>query len=370
MATSLLPEERDLLALRLVPGLGPRLTAALLERFGTAAAVLRATTRELLEIPYLGQKVAEQIAHALRNPDIEQECRLLEQHGVTLRRLGTPDYPAALATIPTPPPLLFVRGTLAGPEERAVAIVGSRTCTSYGRRVAERIAHDLAQAGWTIVSGLARGIDGYAHRGALLGKGRTIAVLAGGLSRIYPPEHAGLADEVAAAGALVSEAAMRMEPMAGMFPARNRIISGLSRAVVVVEANDKSGALITTEHAAEQGREVFAVPGPVDSAASAGTLRLLRDGAKLVRNAADILEDLQGLPSLTEGVAPASDVPAKPAGLSGIEEQLWDFLDERRTVDELTRHSQLPAGELARRLMTMELKKHIRRLPGNWYERA
>jgi DNA processing protein len=366
----LTPEERDLLALHLVPGIGPRLTAALLERFGSAAGVLRAAPAELFDVPHIGPKLGEQIARALRNPDIEAECRLMDEHGVALRRLGTPDYPAALATIPTPPQLLYVKGTLGGPEERAVALVGSRTCTTYGRRMAERIAFDLAQAGWTVISGLARGIDGCAHRGALQAKGRTVAVLAGGLSRIYPPEHAGLADDITAGGgALVSEAAMRMEPMAGMFPARNRIISGLSRAVVIVEANEKSGALITATHAAEQGREVFAVPGPVDSAASAGTLRLLRDGAKLVRHAGDILEDLQALPPLTEDAPPPAPA-TKPAGLAGVCEQIWDHLDERRTVDELTRHCQIPAGELARHLMTMELTRQIRRLPGNWYERA
>src|SRR5207247_2643174 len=185
---------------------------------------------------------------------------------------------------------------------------GSRSCTSYGRRIAERIGHDLARAGWTVVSGLARGIDGAAHRGALQAGGRTLAVLAGGLSRIYPPEHQDLAAEVAASGALLTEAPMRMEPMAALFPQRNRIISGLSRAVVIVEAADKSGALITARLAAEQGREVFAVPGPVDSAASAGSLHLLRQGAKLVRNADDILEDLHALPALD----PIASTPPPP----------------------------------------------------------
>src|SRR5262249_34123688 len=153
--------------------------------------------------------------------------------------------------------------------------------------------------GLTIISGLARGIDGCAHRGALQAKGRTIAVLAGGLSRIYPPEHADIAEQVVAAGALISEAPMRMEPMAVMFPARNRIISGLARAVVLVEAAEKSGALITARHAVEQGREVFCVPGPVDSLASGGTLKLLRDGAKLIRHADDLLEDLRGIAPFT-----------------------------------------------------------------------
>ncbi len=365
---SLSAEDRDLLALHLVTGIGPRLTAALLERFGSPAAVRQATQDELMEVPYLGPRIAAQLRRAWQNPDIDAECDLLRKHDVTLRRLGTADYPPALATIPTPPQLLYVKGALQPRDEQAVAIVGSRSCTSYGRRVAERLGHDLARAGWTVVSGLARGIDGMAHRGALQAGGRTVAVLAGGLSRVYPPEHQELAAEVAAAGALVSEAPMRMEPMAGMFPARNRIISGLSRAVVIVEANDRSGALITARHAAEQGREVFAVPGAVDSPASAGSLHLLRQGAKLVRHADDVLEDLQALPTLGR---PDSAAPAgPPPGLDETQRRIWDALDERRAVDELARQLDLGAGELARHLMMLELKKAIRRLPGNWYERA
>src|SRR5437899_735322 len=172
--------------------------------------------------------------------DVAAELARMEEHGVRLLRRGTPPYPAALETIAVPPDFLYLRGTLEPRDAEAVAIVGSRHCSSYGMRAAERLAGDLARAGFTIVSGLARGIDGAAHRGALASRGRTIAVLAGGLSKVYPPEHTTLADEVAAAGALVTESPMRMEPMAGMFPARNRIISGLVRAVVLVEAAEKS----------------------------------------------------------------------------------------------------------------------------------
>jgi DNA processing protein len=360
-------EDRDVLALHLVTGIGPRLTAALLERFGSPAAVRQASRDELLEIPYLGPKVAAQLQRAWQNPDIDAECERIAEHGVTLCRLGAPGYPPALATIVTPPQLLYVKGTVEPRDEQAVAVVGSRSCTSYGKRIAERIGHDLARAGWTVVSGLARGIDGAAHRGALQARGRTLGVLASGLARIYPPEHKDLAAEVAASGALLSEAPMRMEPLASLFPARNRIISGLSRAVVIVEAADRSGALITARLAAEQGREVFAVPGAVDSPASAGSLHLLRQGAKLVRHADDILEDLQGLPALAPA-APAA--PASPPELDGPQRGLWEALEERRNVDELTRQLQLPAGELARHLMALELRRLIRRLPGNCYERA
>jgi DNA processing protein len=361
-------EERDLIALHLVTGVGPRLTAALLEHFGSASAVLQASPAELMEIPYLGKKVAESLPRALANPNVDRECAALKEHDVRLRVLGRPDYPANLTTIEDAPHLLFVKGELKPQDEKSVAIVGSRSCTSYGRRIAERIGADLAHAGWTVVSGLARGIDGCAHRGALKVHGRTLAVLAGGLSRIYPPEHADLATEIAATGALVTESCMLMEPMATLFPARNRIISGLSRAVVVVEAAEKSGALITARLAAEQGREVFAVPGPVDQAASAGTLLLLRKGAKLVRNAEDILEDMQELPSLVETTSVSAESPM-PIGLDAIQQRIWTALAERRVVEDLTVELALPITDLMRHLMTLELKRIVRRLPGNWYER-
>jgi DNA processing protein len=360
-------DERDLIALHLVTGIGPRLTAALLDHFESASAVLRASAAELMEIPYLGQKVAEALTRALANPDVTRECALIAEHGVRLHVLGRPSYPANLATIDDAPRLLFVKGELDANNDKTIAIVGSRACTSYGRRLGERIAQDLAGAGWTIVSGLARGIDGCAHRGALKAKGRTYAVLAGGLSKIYPPEHADLAAEVAASGALLTESCMLMEPMATLFPARNRIISGLSRAVVVIEAAEKSGALITARLAAEQGREVFAVPGPVDQAASAGTLQLLRKGAKLVRHADDILEDLQELPSLVE--AKSESPSPMPVGLDEIQQKIWTALAERRMVEDLTIELALPIVDLTRQLMTLELKKIVRRLPGNWYER-
>ncbi len=191
-------EERDWLALHLVPGIGPRLTAALLERFGTAHGVLHASADALAAVPHLPAATAQTIKKSLASRDVDAELELMDRHQVRMVRLGTPDYPATLATIDVPPKFLYVRGTLTPGD--AIAIVGSRACTSYGRRIAEQLAGDLARAGFTIVSGLARGIDGCAHRGALDAKGRTIAVLAGGLSKIYPPEHADLAQAVSASG--------------------------------------------------------------------------------------------------------------------------------------------------------------------------
>src|SRR5208337_1210371 len=249
MTVPISPEMRDLLALHLIPGLGPRLTAALLERFGSAVAILRATSAQLQSVPHIGAKLAQDFSEAMRTVNIEAEVALLERHETNLLMLGTPEYPASLTEIPDAPHLLYIRGQVQPADARAVAIVGSRHCTAYGRRVAEQLAGGLARNGWTVISGLARGIDGAAHRAALKAGGRTIAVLAGGLTKIYPPEHAELAREIEAAGALLSESAMSLEPMAGMFPARNRLISGLSRGVVIVEAAERSGALITADHA-------------------------------------------------------------------------------------------------------------------------
>jgi DNA processing protein len=379
---------REHLALALVPVLGPKLTAALLERFGSATAVRRVTAMQLLDVPHIGEQTAGKLVAAMRTVDIEPELKLMAKHGARAVPLGFPNYPATLARVPAPPPLLYFRGEWTEADANAIGIVGSRNCTPYGRRVAAQLARELARAGFTVISGLARGIDGAAHEAALEAGGRTIACLAGGLSRIYPPEHADLAFEIAnGRGCLVSEATMAMEPQPGMFPARNRIISGLSRAVIVVEANAKSGALHTATHAGEQGREVFAVPGPVDRPESAGCLELIRKGARLVRSADDVIEDLKGIatadyPTLASGgrqppvgaeKKQGADAPRSPEAslppLSPEQQRLYDALAEKRHADELSRELGLPVAELSRTLMQLELKKVVRRLPGNFYER-
>ncbi|MFN4259200.1 MAG: DNA-processing protein DprA [Gemmataceae bacterium] len=369
-------QERALLALTLVPGLGPRLLATLLERFGSAERVLAAPLEQLRQVPYFSSEVAAQFAAVAQSRNVDTECTLMAQFGVRLLTRGSADYPALLAEIASPPPLLYCRGAVTERDRRAVAIVGARNCTHYGRRVTEQLAGGLARAGWTVVSGLARGIDGVAHRAALAAGGRTLAVLAGGLSKIYPPEHAELAKEVAGAGALLCEVNMRMEPMAGMFPARNRIISGLSRAVVIVEAAEKSGALITADHAAEQGRTVLAVPGPVDSAASGGTNALIRNGAILIRGVDDILEELSGLGGMfhaadRQAEAAAPPVPAAlPPDLDDQQLKLWHFLDEPRHIDDIALRLDLEVAPLSTLLMQLELKRVVRRLPGNRYQRG
>jgi DNA processing protein len=356
----------NLLALHLVPGLGPRLTAALLKRFGSAGAALAASGDQLRQVPHIGDKLAGELHQAMRRADVPAELARMAEQQVRLVALGAPEYPPALSNIHDPPHLLYVRGTLEPRDANGVGIVGSRHGTAYGRRVAEGLAADLARAGFTIISGLARGVDGAAHRGALQAGGRTLAVLAGGLSKIYPPEHKELAQQVQASGALITESAMTMEPMAGMFPARNRIISGLARAVIIVEAAEKSGALITARHAAEQGRTVFAVPGPIDAPASAGTNALIRQGAVLCRSADDVREELDGV--LGKPAAPRPVEP--PPDLDDVQRQAWEALAEPRHLDEITQRLALPVAQISATLLTLEMKKLVRRLPGNRFERS
>lgn len=368
-------ELADLVALSLVPGLGPRLTQALLDRFGTAAAVRRARVDELLEVPQIGNKLARAFSDALAAADPQAEIDRALAAGAQLIHRDMPEFPPALREVDDAPHLLYVKGTLTPADANAISIVGSRRCSSYGSRMAHRIASGLARAGFTVVSGLALGIDAAAHLGALEAGGRTIAVMAGGLSAIYPPEHLGLSEQVMASGALVTETSMQMSPQRGMFHARNRIISALGRAVVVIEANDRSGALITARHALEQGRELFALPANVDSNYSAGSLQLLREGAKMIRGIDDLLEDIG---ALTTPVRPAvetkplqtqSTPSAPPANLEPTQQKLWDLLVEPRHIDEIIRTMGLPQGELSALMLKMEMKRQIRRAPGNVYER-
>lgn len=377
MAIAVPEAVRDLLTLSLVPGIGPRLTAALLERFGSAAAALRASIAELSAIPFITPRLAESIQQAPQRSDTAAELERVEKHGIRLIALGGPEYPPALATIPDPPYLLYIRGSLTAADANAVALVGSRHCTDYGRRVAARLASGLVRAGVTVISGLARGIDGAAHRAALEAGGRTLAVLAGGLSRIYPPEHAGLAREVETSGALLTEAKMEQEPLAGLFPVRNRIISGLSKVIVLIEAAQKSGALLTAHHAGDQGRTVMAVPGSVEAASSGGVHDLIRKGAVLCRGVEDILEELHGVSAMaviekkaTSAPAPPPAPSGPPQGLDEDQRRIWEMLTATCHLDQLVQQLGLSVPQVSGALMMMEMKKAVRRLPGNRYERC
>jgi DNA processing protein len=369
MTQPLTDDLRDLLALQLVPGLGPRRTAALLAHFGTPGRARRARAAELQEVPSIGPRLADEIGRRLEDADVDAEVARLEKAGARLLALGTPAFPPGVAAIGDPPHLLYLRGTLADADVNAVAMVGSRHCTGYGKRMATKIAGDLARAGVTIVSGLARGIDAAAHQGALEAGGRTLAVLAGGLNRLYPPEHAKLAEAAVRSGGLLTEASMDQEPLAPLFPARNRIISALTKVVVIVEAPEKSGALITASHAAEQGRTVLAVPGPADAATSGGCHALIRDGAVLCRSADDVLEEVHGVSAMAQAAQTAAAGP--PPGLDATQQRIWDFLSAgTRSVDEMAQQLGVAVPQLSTSLMMMEMKKLVRRLPGNRYERC
>lgn len=369
------------LKLHLIPGLGPKTTEALLTRFETAEQVLRTPASELATVPHISEKTAAQIVTKIASLPVDEELDLIAKHKVQLLFKNQSSFPSALREIPAAPQLLYCQGSLSEVDARAIAIVGSRHCTNYGQRATMRLAEGLARAGWTIVSGLARGIDGYAHQAALKAGGRTIAVLAGGLAKIYPPEHTELAQEIRQHGALLSEMPMGVAPLPELFPRRNRIISGISRAVIIVEAAAQSGALITSRLAAEQGREVLAVPGPIDSESSAGPHQLIRQGATLVRSVDDVLEVLGELPSLDaagaagertkqdNGSAKAKPIEPPP-NLSPVQLQIWQSLgSDGAIVDDIVSGTALSISEINSSLMMMELTGQIKRLPGNRYAR-
>jgi DNA processing protein len=362
----------DLIRLTMVSGVGPQTARALLGRFGSAGRVLSASLSELRAVPNVGPKLADKIVRARQECDAESELALCRRSDVHILPRDDPGYPPPLENIPDPPGLLYCKGRLQPRDQLAIAIVGSRHCTPYGMRVAERLAAGLGRVGITVVSGLARGIDAAAHRGAIKAGGRSVAVLANGLASIYPPEHEDLARALTECGGLVSEMAMRQAPLAGLFTQRNRIISGLSLGVVVVEATPRSGSLSTAHHAMEQNREVFAVPGPVDSLSSRGCHRLIRDGARLVETVDDILEELG---PLVKEVRTSPDEPPvrHPAELmlTDPERSLLGRLDDTPTgVDDLIASTGMTAAQVMATLSVLELKRLVRRLPGHRFVRA
>ena len=361
----------DMLRLNLVPGVGPRMRQALLDHFGDAGKVLSARSHDLRCVPGIGSKLALAILDENDPATAERELARCRQLGIRFYVRGAEDYPALLAEIFDPPTFLYCDGSVEPQDELSLAIVGARRCTHYGLRTAEKLATTLAMAGVTIVSGLARGIDGAAHRGALRAGGRTLAVLATGLASIYPPEHAQLARQVAENGALITEMPLDQKPLAGLFPQRNRIISGLSAAVLIVEASKKSGALHTARHALEQGREVLVVPGPIDSAASEGCHDLIRDGATLVRNADDILTAIGPLAKpVTNGNNEEVHSPRELL-LNEIEREVLNLITtESRHLDEILRSAKLEHARVLSTLTILEMKRFVRRLPGGYLVRA
>ena len=378
------------LALATAPGLSPRGCAALLAAFGEPEAVLRASSRVLSAVTGVSAAAADRLASGAWQRDVEAAQARSTQLNVRIFTPDDADYPTRLRHLPDPPPALWRRGELED-DAAAIAVVGSRRPSSYGQAMAERIGRELSRAGFTVVSGLARGIDAGAHRAALEAGGRTVAVLGCGIDRAYPPEHRELQESIGRQGAVLSEFAPGTPPLPKHFPQRNRLISGLSLGVVVVEAGDRSGSLITARLALEQGREVFAVPGNVGVGGSVGTNRLIKSGAMLVEGLEDIIEavaahlDRRSLRPPTANSRLASgdgelegDTLRVQGGAAPLESKLTaaeaDLLEhlarEPRHMDELAALSGRPIQQVAALLVVLEIKGGVRQLPGNYYRTA
>jgi DNA processing protein len=360
------------IALNMIEGIGPIKVQALIDALGSPQAVFDPAQSDLRMIKGIGEKLSETILTQRTQVDPQAEMEKAEALGIHIVTPLDAEYPSALKTIHDPPLALYVRGEILPKDRHSLGMVGSRKCTSYGLSTADRLAYQLAQTGFTVVSGLARGIDTVAHQGALKGKGRTIAVLGAAIDQLYPPENAELADAIAGSGAVISEYPLGRAADRQTFPYRNRIISGISMGVIVVEAGFKSGSLHTSDAAMEQGRSVFAVPGRIDSPSSKGTNHLIKNGAKLVDNVGDILEEFELLvpPGLFEKPAKASS--ARPEVPLSEDEQilvkaLWG---QELDVDSLARAAGLPIAKVSALLVGLEMKRVVKMLPGRVVELA
>jgi DNA processing protein len=379
-------EKRALIGLSLVPGVGPGLLRALLARFGSAVEARNAPKRRLTETPGVGPKTAESIRTFDGADEVDEQLHRAKRAEATLIAAWDERFPRPLRRIYDPPALLWVRGRLEPRDRRAVAIVGTRRCSDYGRRLARRFAGALAERGCTIVSGLAYGIDRAAHEGALDAEGgRTIAVFGTGIDRVYPSKHKALARRIATGGrgALLSEFPLGAGPDRGHFPARNRVVSGLAAGTLIVESHEQGGALITARQAVEQNREVFAVPGALTNKASAGANRLIQRGhARLVMEPADLLDDLN-LPALpkdgeddpgdptSDGQATApAHAPASPSApdLEGPEQTLYEQLGPDPVhIDDLCEATEMDASTALVHLLSLEFKGLARQMAGKQF---
>ena len=367
-------EEFHWVALALIPGVGARTFHRLLQRFGSPERVFAASRHTLEEIPGLKRTSIEAIkSRSAVEESARRELGRIRELNLRILRWGAPDYPPLLSNISDPPALLYVRGHLTADDQRAVAVVGSRHPSAYGLTVCKKLCVELAWQGWTVVSGMARGIDSAAHLGALEGGGRTLAVLGTGMDVVYPTENRKLYERISGSGAVVSELPLGTPPDPGNFPVRNRLISGLALGVVVVEATAKSGSLITAGMALEQGRQVFAVPGPLDREGVAGPHRLIKEGAKLVERAADITEELTPMvsPRISGGSArPERDQGAPAVPLAERERKIWDLLGvEPLHIDPIARQVGLSVAQAAEVLLRLELMGLVRQLPGTLFVR-
>ncbi len=363
------------IALNMVDGVGPIRVRALRDRFGEAQAILNASKTELMQVEGVGEEVARSITSWQEEVDLDAELQRIEKSGVHVVCRDDAEYPKHLQEIYDPPLVLYVKGILTERDALAIAVVGSRRTTLYGQDMARKLSFQLARVGVTVVSGLARGIDTAAHNGALQAKGRTVAVIGCGIDIVYPAENKKLADEIVEkGGAVVTEFPFGVQPDRQNFPMRNRIISGWSLGVVVVEANLKSGALITANQAGEQGRQVFAVPGRADSILSKGANKLIKDGAKLTEDVEDILGEFEYLlPKMVTGSAEAGPEGGgtKPAlQLNETEEKVMAQIgNEEVAIDEIIRSSGLTTACVSATLLALEMKRLVRQLPGKQYVR-
>lgn len=358
----------DEILLSMIDGVGPLLTGRLLARFGSASAILDAKGSELETVEKIGPKISRQIADARKLYDPSDVVELCWKKGITILVRADARYPKRLREIIDPPPVLYARGTLQPQDALAISIVGTRGISFYGRKQTERLAGELARAGFTVVSGLAAGIDGAAHEAAIAAGGRTLAVLGSGVLEIYPPQHQKLAEQVIEHGALLSEFHPLAPSLKGNFPQRNRIVSGLSLGVLVVESPRRSGSLITARLAMEQNREVFAVPGPIDVENSRGCHQLIRDGAKLVETVDDILEELGPLPLPvpTHEKSPGEVRHPVEMTLNEREKQVLALIETTPIgIDLLIERSELAGGQLLAVVSVLEMKRLVRRLEGN-----
>lgn len=358
-------EREAYIALNMFADIGPVGVRALVEKLGSPQAILEADEGRLLEARGIGPAAAQSIVKQRRAISPEEELKRAARIGAEIITWADREYPEALAKIHDPPLALYVLGKLLPVDRRAIGVVGSRHTTFYGRETAESMAYQLAHAGFTVVSGLARGIDTAAHRGALKAKGRTIAVLGGGLDCVYPSENRQLAADIAKSGAVISEFPMGRQPDKTTFPIRNRVISGLSMGVLVVEAGLTSGALITARQALDQGRSVFAVPGRIDSPTSKGAHMLIKDGARLVENADDILQEFEFLipPARKTAQACWENAPVQP--LDEDEKKIVQCLvDGEKNTDEIIRATGIGASRIGSLLLGLEMKRVVQLQPG------
>ena len=361
--------------------IGPTTFGKFLKHFGSVDRALGASVSELTKVDGIGFKSAEQIAATRDKFDAAREVERAEKLGVWIINLADERYPALLKRIYDPPPVLYIKGSLSSADNLSIAIVGSRRCSLYGQEQASRFAHLLSSAGFTVCSGMARGIDTFAHQGALAGSGRTIAVQGCGLGNVFPPENKRLFELIAESGACISELPLGYEPLSENFPPRNRIIAGLSLGTIVIEAGLKSGALITAEAALENGREVMAVPGKIDSPLSRGSNRLLKQGAKLVESVEDVAEalgyigeQLQSHISVaakkTSERVEESLFDASQFNLNDSERTIYDYLNkEPLHLEQIIAGTDLLPGNTNAGLISLQLKGLIKQLPGSLFVR-